>query len=68
MITANADQGLFGFARRRRRADDPDAADMGTCFGLDMSLDDTPPATPAAEAPAAPSWWQRLAGRRPALG
>jgi hypothetical protein len=33
-----------------------DAADLGTCFGLDMSLDE-PVAAPAAGAPARAPWW-----------
>lgn len=39
-----------------------DAADLGTCFGLDMSLDD--PALPAAPAlhPARAPWWARWSG------
>lgn len=33
------------FSHRRERAELPDAADMGTCFGMEMSLQ------PAAERP-----------------
>lgn len=54
--------------RGHRLPEAPDAADMGTCFGLDMALDD--PLPPAPKTPpvahAAPHWWHRLALRRPA--
>lgn len=40
-----------------------DPADMGTCFGLEMTLDQPPLATGAAE-PVQRHWWQRLSARR----
>jgi hypothetical protein len=40
-----------------------DPADMGTCFGLEMTLG---PTLAEAPRPAVPrSWWQRLAHRKP---
>ena len=39
------------WARRRLRLRGPDFADMGTAFGLDASMDETP-APPAADRPA----------------
>lgn len=53
------------FERWRRRSGDSlisEPADMGTAFGLDLSMLPTEPPAPAAAAmPAArPRWWQRL--------
>jgi len=49
------------FSRRapaRTQADDP--AEMGTCFGLELSFADTVPVVaPAKPAPAASPWWRR---------
>lgn len=48
---------------RRRSSAGPDAADMGTAFGLDMSLAPPPTARATADARAAPAspprrpWW-----------
>lgn len=44
-----------------------DPADLGTAFGLELSLDDTP-REPAPHVPAArpPGWMSRLATRRKA--
>lgn len=63
---------MRSFWRRRAQPEavvaDVDPADMGTCFGLEMSLDvvrqAADPASPAAE-PA--PWWER-AGARKAFG
>jgi hypothetical protein len=47
--------------RSEARAQD-DPADLGTCYGLELTLAAEPsPAKPAARRP---SWMQRLAGRR----
>ena len=52
---------LLGRARQAPAALDP--ADMGTCFGLEMTLDQPP--LPAVEGPAVGgSWWQRLSMRK----
>jgi hypothetical protein len=49
----------------RRRADDPEAsepADVGTAFGLELSMlpDDQPAATASTGAPGGTGWWRRL--------
>lgn len=48
---------------RARPAPVADPADMGTCFGLEMTLDE-PPAAPQRPAEPGRSWWQRLSPRR----
>lgn len=48
------------FARPLPTADD--AADFGTCYGLDLSLTPPPAPAPAAERPRA--GWMRRLGRR----
>lgn len=51
---------------RARHPASVDAADHGTAFGLDMSLDDDPPeAAPAPVLDRRPGWVRRLARRRP---
>ena len=40
MNTANLTFRFLGFGRVQRAAPVDDPADMGTCFGLDMSIDD----------------------------
>ena len=65
MNTANATLRFLGFGRGQRAVPDDDPADMGTCFGLDLSLDDAPPlGSGQAEAPMSAAWWRRLASRR----
>jgi hypothetical protein len=49
----------------RRRADDAaqsEPADVGTAFGLELSMlpDDEPSATASMGAPGGTSWWRRL--------
>ena len=48
----------------------PDFADCGTAFGLDLSIEATPAAAKgAASASGEPSaWWQQLASQRPGPG
>lgn len=54
----------FGRSTPKPAALDP--ADMGTCFGLEMTLDPSP-VKPAGEgSPAARHWWQRLPAHKPA--
>lgn len=50
-------------AREVQAVDDP--ADMGTAFGLDLSLNEIPHEPPAAASAAErqPGWVQRLTGR-----
>jgi hypothetical protein len=52
---------------RRQRPVDVEAADMGTCFGLEMSLDEpgmpeTPPELPTFSR----AWWAVWSGRKAA--
>lgn len=49
----------------RRRADDPalaEPADVGTAFGLELSMlpDDEPAATAPTGAPGGTGWWRRI--------
>jgi hypothetical protein len=65
MNTAIATFRFLGFGRAQRATPVDDPADMGTCFGLDLSLDDVPSPTPGpADPPVSTGWWRRLAGRR----
>ncbi len=50
-------------ARPRRAPVAVDPADMGTCFGLEMTLDEPATAAPAP-APVQRSWWQRFSPRK----
>lgn len=66
MDPASTTPRFLRFTRAARKPAAPDPADMGTCFGLEMTLD-VPPAKPAvADAPQASHWWQRLAAHKPA--
>jgi hypothetical protein len=58
---------LRSFLRSRSRPAPAvlDPADMGTCFGLDMTLDQ-PPLESAPLATTVRPWWQRLPSRKPA--
>jgi hypothetical protein len=57
----------FWTGRARKRAVAQDPADMGTCFGLEMTLGESDSAaTPEKTLPR--HWWQRLArGTRAAV-
>ncbi len=50
-------------ARSRRAPAAVDPADMGTCFGLEMTLDE-PATTAPTPAPVQRSWWQRFSPRK----
>ena len=52
---------LLGRARQAPAVLDP--ADMGTCFGLEMTLDQ-PPLTTADDTASGGNWWQRLSMRK----
>lgn len=55
---------LSSLWRRQDRPAEPveiDPADMGTCFGLEMSIDPLPP---TAGEPATPHWWERSSARK----
>lgn len=59
--------GFFSRKTERPARDDQDAADLGTCIGLDASLDTLPwqPEPDPAPAPATrPGWLRRLAPRK----
>lgn len=49
--------------RSRRGPVEADPADMGTCFGLELTLD-APASEAPAPLPAQRSWWQRLSPRK----
>ena len=52
---------------RRRRPRVVDAADMGTCFGLDMSLEEpAAPLTPPEVPTFSRAWWSVRASRKAA--
>ena len=55
------------FGERRRRVVEEDPADMGTCFGMEMSLEPDPPAptAPEPQSERESGWWQRLGSRKP---
>jgi hypothetical protein len=52
--------GLFRRLVRRPVPLEPDAADMGTCFGLELSFDAPAASTPPAAASRLPAWMPRL--------
>lgn len=60
------ERGLFRrLLSRRTAAPMPDAADLGTCIGLEFSLDQPAAPTRAAPSPAVSTGWvRRLASRR----
>lgn len=64
MNTANATFRFLKFGRAQPAHPADDAADMGTCFGLEMSFDDPAPQADLTEPPAPSAWWRRLANRR----
>jgi len=55
----------FWPGRARKRAMVQDPADMGTCFGLEMTLDGND-APDASDKPLPRHWWQRLSRAKPA--
>ncbi len=62
MRKASNSPGLLERLRARAAAPEPDAADLGTAFGLEVSLD----RQQAADAPVTwqpPAWVQRLGAR-----
>jgi hypothetical protein len=65
MSTATTPLRSLFTARTRRAPVAVDPADMGTCFGLEMTLT-VPVAEAPAPAPQARSWWQRLSSRKAA--
>ena len=66
MDRSDAPRRWFGLWRAAERAPEDDPADLGTAFGLDLSLSemgDELPAAPAAKANKS-GWMQRMALRR----
>jgi hypothetical protein len=60
----------FSAWRATPQLQEADPADMGTCFGLDLSLNPLHSETPPAPAPAAPPTgrgWRLALRRKPAL-
>lgn len=57
---------LFGLVRGRAMAPAIDPADLGTAFGLDLSMSPLEPAPAPVARSATPGWMQRLRGQRPA--
>ncbi len=57
---------LFKPGRTRAKPGALDAADLGTCFGLEVSLDqsDEAPAEPTTPAQRASGWLRRLTSRQ----
>jgi hypothetical protein len=53
---------ISGRQRTARAA--PDPADMGTCFGLEMTLTALPTGEPRKPAPAPRAWWQWFTPRK----
>jgi hypothetical protein len=65
MLKAVTPNRWFSGWRAEARAVEPDAADLGTAFGLDLSLQELPHEPPLTEpAQRRPGWVQRLADRR----
>jgi hypothetical protein len=62
-----ASSSLRSFLRPRTRTAPAalDPADMGTCFGLEMTLS-APALEPVPRSAPARPWWQRLGTRKPA--
>lgn len=63
MNTATSPLRSLFSARARRTPAAADPADMGTCFGLEMTIDD-PAVDGEPPAPAPRAWWQRFSPRK----
>lgn len=66
MNTAHSTPRAFLSGLGRSASDAPDPADMGTCFGLEMTLDQ--PAEVPHTPPETRPWWQRLGSGRKFTG
>lgn len=62
MVQPRRSTGMLHRMLSRTAPAEPDPADYGTCFGLEISLDETPP-LPQARTDAPLSWVQRLTSR-----
>jgi len=63
MTTATATHFLLRLVRGRPAAPQPDFADLGTAFGLDLATLPPEPAAPPAARGRRTGWWSRLVGR-----
>ena len=63
MSQASKSPGLFKRWLARPVQDDQDAADLGTCIGLEVSLDQPPEPPQSPPGPQGQGWMQRLRGR-----
>jgi hypothetical protein len=61
--TARPQRWFSGWRTSARPAPDTDPADLGTAFGLDLSMSELAPLAPVLEE-RRPGWVQRLADRR----
>lgn len=66
MINPSKPNRLFGFGRAGKVPVSQDPADLGTAFGMELSLDQPPeePAAAASSPGAQGGWIRRLARRR----
>ena len=66
MINPTKSPRMFGFGKISKAPVVQDAADLGTCFGMEVTLDQADQDPPAAsESPAARGGWiRRLGGRQ----
>jgi hypothetical protein len=68
MDKSDAPRRWFGLWRAAERVPEDDPADLGTAFGLDLSLselgDEGPPPSPPAPLQVKAGWMQRMAPRR----
>ena len=63
MTAATATHRLLRLVRGRPVAPQPDFADLGTAFGLDLAVLPLEPAAQAAARSRRTTWWKRLLGR-----
>lgn len=64
-MAADRNTGMLQRIWSRPAAAEPDPADLGTCIGLEFSLDPAPAAPPAPPARTLPGWVQKLRIRAP---
>ena len=63
MTAATATHRLLRLVRGRPAAPQPDFADLGTAFGLDLATLPPEPAVQPATRSRRTGWWNRLVGR-----
>jgi hypothetical protein len=64
-MTSQPPASILARLKRRRMPSAPDPADLGTAFGLDLSLQPPPLAQQAPAQPRHPGWLERLLFRLP---